>query len=115
MARRRMAPLLLVAGLLAGCGATPEPAPRPAPELRQAENQGALKSASWRAAAAAEAERLRLLRLAIRRARNSPTVAGALRYARLTRRITGKAYARHRREYAAARAAVGRLDGTRAA
>jgi hypothetical protein len=116
MARRRFALPLLVAGVLAGCGAVPEPPPQPAPapEIRLHENQGELKTAFWRAAAAAEAERLRLLRLAIRRARNSRTVAGALRYARLTKRITRATYARHRREYAAARAAVGRLDGTRA-
>jgi hypothetical protein len=114
MARGRIALLLLVAGLLAGCGATPEPGPAPAPEIRLRENQGALKTASWRAAAAAEAERLRLLRLAIRRARRSRTVAGALRYARLTKRITRATYAGYRREYAAARAAVGRLEGARA-
>jgi hypothetical protein len=117
MARRRIALFVVVAGLLAGCGATPEPAPQPspAPEIRLRENQGPLKTASWRAAAAAEAERLRLLRLAIRRARASRTVAGALRYARLTKRITRATYARHRRTYAAARAAVGRLEGARAA
>jgi hypothetical protein len=117
MAWRRIALLLLAAGLIAGCGATPDPAPQPAPapEIRLRENQGALKTASWRAAAAAEAERLRLLRLAIRRARASRTVAGALRYARLTKKITRKTYARHRRTYAAARAAVARLDGARAA
>src|SRR5918999_1856298 len=100
MARRRIVPLLLLAGLLAGCGATPDPPPQPAP---------------GRAVAAAEAERLRLLRLAIRRAHRSRKVAGALRYARLTKRIPRATYARHRRTYAAARAAVGRLDGTRAA
>ena len=118
MARRRTAFLLLVlAGLMSGCGATPEPAPRPSPppEIRNAENQGALKAASWRAAAAAEAERLRRLRVAIRRARSSRTVTGALRLARLTRRITRATHARYTREYNAARAAIHRLDGTRAA
>src|SRR5688500_8902145 len=118
MARRRTAFLLLVlAGLMAGCGATPEPAPRPSPppEIRNTENQGALKAASWRAAAAAEAERLRRLRVAIRRARASRTVTGALRLARLTRRITRATHARYTREYNAARAAIHRLDGTRAA
>jgi hypothetical protein len=119
MARRRTAILLLVlSGLAAGCGATPEPAPRPSPpppELRTTENQGELKAASWRAAADAEAERLRRLRLAIKRARASRTVTGALRYALLTRRLTPAAHARHTREYNAARAAVRRLDGARAA
>ena len=118
MARRRTASLLLLAGLIAGCGATPEPAPQPAPpppEIRSTENQGALKAASWRAAAAAEAERLRQLRLAIRRAKRSNTVTGALRYALLTRRLTRAEHARHTREYNAARAAIGRLDGARAA
>jgi hypothetical protein len=117
MARRRIAFLLLVSGLIGGCGTTSEPAPRPAPppELRTTENQGALKTASWRSAAAAEAERLRRLRLAIRRARRSPTVTGALRYALLTHRITRAEHARHTREYNAARAAVRRLEGARAA
>ena len=118
MARRRTASLLLLAGLMAGCGATPEPAPRPAPpppEILSTENQGALKAASWRAAADAEAERVRLLRLAIRRAKRSPTVTGALRYALLTRRLTPAEHARRTREYNAARAAVRRLDGARAA
>ena len=117
MARRRTAFLLLLAGLIAGCGATPEPAPPPAPppEIRGTENQGALKAASWRAAAAAEAERLRRLRLAIRRAKRSPTVTGALRFALLTHKLTPAAHARHTREYNAARAAIRRLDGARAA
>jgi hypothetical protein len=115
MARRRIALLLLLAGPLAGCGAVPEPAPQPAPEIRLPENQGPLKSASWRAAAAAEAERLRRLRAAIRRARASRTVPGALRYARLTRRLSAGDHARHRRAYAEARAAVRRLEGARAA
>jgi hypothetical protein len=117
MARRRTAFLLLATGLITGCGAMPEPAPRPAPppEIRSVENQGALKAASWRAAAAAEAERLRRLRLAIRRARSSETVTGALRFALLTGRLTPAAHARHTREYNAAAAAVRRLDGARAA
>ena len=89
MAWRRLAPLLLVAGL-AGCGAVPDPPPRPTPppEARITEHQGDLKAATWRAAAAAEARRLARLRAAIRRARKSTTVAGALRLARLTGRIT---------------------------
>jgi hypothetical protein len=117
MARRRTAFLLLTAGLIAGCGAVPEPAPQPSPppEIRGTEYQGALKTASWRAAATAEAERLRRLRLAIRRAKRSPTVTGALRYALLTHKLTPAAHARHTREYNAARGAVRRLDGARAA
>jgi D-glucuronyl C5-epimerase C-terminus len=116
MARRRTAFLLLTTGLIAGCGAVAEPGPRPAPppEVRSVENQGALKAASWRAAAAAEAERLRRLRLAIRRAKASETVTGALRFALLTGRLTPSAHARHTREYNAAAAAVRRLDGARA-
>ena len=88
MARRRIALLLLVAGL-GGCGAEREPAPRPAPapEPRIAENHGELKAATWRAAAAAEAARLARLRAAIRRAKESRTVRGALRYALLTGRM----------------------------
>jgi hypothetical protein len=117
MARRRIAMLLLVAGLLAGCGTVPEPAPRPAPapEVRSTENQGALKTASWQAAADAEAERLRRLRIAIRRARASRTVTGALRLARLTHRINRATHVRYTREYNAATRALRKLDGTRAA
>lgn len=116
MARRRIALLLLVAGVVAGCGdaAEPDPPPAPAPEIRATENQGALKAASWRAAAAAEAERLRRRRLAIRRARASRTVTGALRLARLTRRISRATHARYTRDYNAATAALRKLDGARA-
>ena len=64
------------------------PAPAPPPEVRLQENQGELKAATWRAAAAAEAGRVGLLRVAIRKARKSTTVAGALRLARLTGRIS---------------------------
>ena len=116
MARRRTVFLLLLTALVAGCGATPEPGPRPAPpEVRSTENQGALKAATWKAAADLEAERLRRLRLAIKRARASKTVTGALRFALLTNRLTPAAHARYTREYNAARAAIRGLDGTRAA
>ena len=117
MARRRTAFLLLLTGLIAGCGAVSEPPPRPAPapEVRTTENQGALKAASWRSAADAEAERLRRLRLAIKHARASKTVTGALRFALLTKKLPAKAHSRLTREYNAARSAIRRLDGTRAA
>ena len=116
MARRRIALLLLVAGLC-GCGAVQEPAPipTPVPEVRTTEYQGELKAASWRSAAAAEAERLRLLRIAIRRARRSPTVTGALRYALLTGRITPRTHGRLTNLYNQAAAATRRLTGARAA
>jgi hypothetical protein len=115
MARRRIALLLLVAGLC-GCGAAPEPGPRPTPEalLGVPENQGELKAASWRSAQAAEAARLARLRAAIRRAHASRTVQGALRYALLTDRITPGQHAHHLRVYAQARAAAHRLQGARA-
>jgi hypothetical protein len=115
MARRRIALLLLVAGLC-GCGAAPEPGPQPTPEplLLKPENQAELKAASWRSAAAAEAAREARLRAAIRRAHASRTVEGALRYALLTHRITPAAHAHHLRVYAAARAAARRLEGARA-
>jgi hypothetical protein len=116
MARRRIALLLLVAGL-SGCGAVSDPAPRPTPppEVRTPENLRDVKAASWRAAAAAEAARLARLRAAIRRAKASGTVTGALRYALLTRRMNPAEHARQARAYAEARAAVKRLDAARAA
>jgi hypothetical protein len=115
MAWRRIALLLLAFGL-GGCGAVsdPPPKPAPAPEVIGPERQGELKAASWRAAAAAEAQRLARLRAAIRKARGSRTVAGALRLALLTGHLTPAAHARLAREYADARKAAGRLTGTRA-
>jgi D-glucuronyl C5-epimerase-like protein len=115
MAWRRIAPLVLLVAM-AGCGSVPEPppVPDPPPEARITERQGDLKAASWRAAAAAEAARLARLRAAIRRARRSTTVAGALRLAVLTGRITPATHARLTRDYAEARRAAGRLSGARA-
>ncbi len=114
MARLRTAYLLLALGL-GGCGAVADPPPRPAPspEVRLQENQGPLKAATWRAAAAAEAERVRLLHIAIRKARKSTTVAGALRLALLTGRISPAAHGRLTRDYAAARRAARKLTGAR--
>ena len=61
MAWRRIALLVLLVAV-AGCGAVPDPPPQPQPtpppEARITEHQGALKAATWRAAAKAEAERL---------------------------------------------------------
>jgi hypothetical protein len=112
---RRIAPLLLLAGLV-GCGAVPEPPPQPTPPppARITERQGELKAATWRSAAAAEAERLARLRAAIRRARKSTTVAGALRLARLTERISPATHARLTKDYADARRALTKLTGGRA-
>src|SRR3954470_23612898 len=95
MDRRLLALTVLLVGL-AGCGAEPEPPPKPAPapEVRATEDQGELKAASWRAAAAAEARRLALLRAAIRRAHHARTVTGALRYALLTGNVSPAAHAR---------------------
>ena len=103
--------LLLVAGLC-GCGAVGEPGPQPTPEpeVFQPERTGELKAAAWRGQAAAEAR----LRAAIRRARKSTTVAGALRYALLTERIDPAAHARHLRDYEDAHRTVERLEGLRA-
>src|SRR6266508_3893306 len=107
MHRRWIAFALLALGL-AGCGAVADPPPRPAPppEVRRQENLGPLKAATWRAAADAEAERLRLLRIAIRKARKSTTVAGALRLALLTGHISPATHARLAGDYAAARTAA---------
>jgi D-glucuronyl C5-epimerase-like protein len=115
MAWRRLAPLLLVAGL-AGCGAVPDPPPRPTPppEARITEDQGALKAATWRSAAAAEAARLARLQAAIRKAHRSTSVAGALRYALLTEHISPETHARLTRDYEEARRSARRLTGPRA-
>jgi hypothetical protein len=112
---RRLLLVLPLAAGVAACGAAeqrPEPAPPP-PML--AERAGVLKAATWRGIAAAEAAREARLRAAIRRMRASRTVAGALRLALLTERLTPEDHARLEREYAAARAAAGRLEGARAA
>jgi hypothetical protein len=116
MPRRRTVFLLLALGV-GGCGTVAEPPPRPAPppEVRLHENQGSLKAASWRAAAAAEAERARLLAIAIRKARRSTTVAGALRLAQLTGQISPATHARLTGDYAAARTAASHLAGARGA
>ena len=114
---RRLLLLLPLAAGLAACGAVedrPQPAP-PAPEPVIAERAGVLKAATWRGMAAAEAAREARLRAAIRRMRASRTVAGALRLALLTERLAPEDHARLGREYAAARAAAGRLEGARAA
>jgi hypothetical protein len=115
---RRWIALLVLGAAVAGCGAEPEPSPPPKPppppEVRRIEDQGALKAASWRAAAAAEARRLALLRAAIRRAKKSDTVTGALRYALLTERIAPATHARLTRDYNDARRALDRLTGSRA-
>jgi D-glucuronyl C5-epimerase C-terminus len=114
MAWRRTALLVLLVAV-AGCGAVPDPPPQPTPppEARITDNQGELKAASWRAAAAAEARRLALLRAAIRKARKSTSVAGALRLALLTERISPATHARLSHDYLAARKAAARLTGTR--
>ena len=117
MDRRLLALTVLLVGL-AGCGAEPEPPPpkpAPPPEVRATENQGELKAATWRAAAAAEARRLARLHAAIRRARKSPTVTGALKYALLTGSISPATHARLTHDYNDARRALDHLTGARAA
>ena len=95
----------------AGRRAAPSPIRRRSRRRRRrsasTENQGELKAATWRAAAAAEAGRAApACAIAIRKARKSTTVAGALRLALLTGRITpATARAGSRRDYADARRA----------
>jgi hypothetical protein len=114
MARRGIVTLLLVAGLC-GCGAASGPEPEPTPDpMPMRPETGAVKAATWRAAAAAEAAREARRQAAIRRAKASATVDGALRYALLTRRITPAASRGYRSIYAQARVAVRRLEGLRA-
>jgi hypothetical protein len=113
---RRLLPLLLLAAGSVACGSVQDPPPRPPdPDGAPVERAAALKVGTWRGLAAAEAERVARLRRAIRRARRSTTVDGALRLALLTRRIEPRAHARLKRDYAKARAAVRRLPGSRAA
>jgi D-glucuronyl C5-epimerase C-terminus len=111
--RRTALLVLLVAA--AGCGAVPDPPPRPtpSPEPQVIEKPGELKAATWRSAAAAEARRLARLHAAIRKARKSTSVAGALRLALLTERISPETHARLSRDYLDARRAAARLTGAR--
>jgi D-glucuronyl C5-epimerase C-terminus len=107
--------LVLLAICAGGCGAT-EPAPAlPRHEVRQPERDDVLKAATWRSAAAAEAAREARRQAAIRRARRSRTVHGALRLARLTRHLSPRGRRRYARDYEAARRAARRLTGARAA
>ena len=87
--------------------------PRRRPRPGSPSNQGELKAATWRAAAAAEARRLARLRAAIRRARKSTTVAGALRLARLTGRISPATEARLTATTTMLARAAARLTGAR--
>jgi D-glucuronyl C5-epimerase-like protein len=103
---------VLVVLALAGCGAS-QPTPPPQwNDTPRPERDGELKAATWRTAAAAEAARLQR---AIRRARRSTTVPGALRLALLTGRLTLDEHARLARDYDAARGALHLLEGARAA
>jgi hypothetical protein len=110
---RRLALVLLVLAA-AGCGAVEEPGP-PRHDPPAPEQIGARKAETWRGIAAAEAAAAARLRAAIRRARRSRTVPGALRLALLTERIEPREHDRMRRVYAAARASLQRLTGVRAA
>jgi hypothetical protein len=110
---RRLLAVLLIAAGLGACGSVQDPPPQ-GPDGAPVERVGALKAGTWRGLAAAEAARVARLHAAIRRARRSTTVNGALRLALLTRRIEPHTHARLAREYAAARAAVRRLPASRA-
>ena len=98
----------------AGCGAVARAAAAADAAARGPRHRepGALKAATWRAAAAAEAERLRRLGGDPPRARvHDGDRRAALRAA--DERIPPAAHARHVREYDAARRAVRRLEGPR--
>jgi len=121
VARRATAVLAVAAlgaGVAAGCGGeTPPPEPVqtdatfPAHELWPGAASRAAARERRSRAAAREARR----RAELRRLRASPTVPAALRRALLEGRLTRAAHDRLRRDYEAARAAVGRLDGARQA
>ena len=117
MAWRRIALLLLLAGI-AGCGATTDPAaavPPRRPRSARPSSFGELKAASWRAAAVAEAQRLRPPACRHPPRARAPRPSPAPSATRCSReRITPREHARLARVYADARAATGRLDGTRA-
>jgi hypothetical protein len=110
---KRVWAALALAAALAGCGGARHPAPPPRdgvpppPRPRHA--------ATFAALAAREAARQRALERAIARARRSPTVPGALRLARLTRRLTGPQERSAWRAWAAAQAMAARLTGVRQA
>jgi hypothetical protein len=105
-------PVLLLGVLLAGCGASPAPQPV-AP--RQTEPLDTLGPKAGRFDAMVERARAeeRRRRVAIARARRSPTVEAALRVATLTGRITPQAETQRRREWAAAQRTVAKLTGVR--
>ena len=121
VARRATAVLAVAAlgaGVAAGCGGeTPPPEPVqtdatfPAHELWP----GAASRAAARERRARAAAREAGRRAELRRLRASPTVPAALRRALLEGRLSRAEHDRMRRDYEAARAAVGRLEGARQA
>jgi hypothetical protein len=106
----RLAAVLLAATIgAAGCGSQTPDRIAPAPPL---ERPGALKAATFRGHAALEAARAARLATAIARARRGTSVEAALDFARLTGRLTPRAYAERQREWRQAQQAARRLSGT---
>src|SRR5919206_3416748 len=110
MGRSRLAAVLPAAAIAAaGCGSQARDPIAPAPPL---ERPGALKAATFRGHAALEAARAARLAAAIARARRGTSVEAALELARLTGRLTPRAYAQRRREWRQAGQAIEKLSGT---
>ncbi len=108
-------PALLLGVVFAGCGSDSPPAPqpqRPAPKIEALDMPGP-KPSRFDEMVRRQREAERRLRAQIAAARRSTTVEGALRFARLTERITPAEETRARRDWAGANRTLAALSGLR--
>jgi len=108
-------PALLLGVVFAGCGSDDPPAPKPQapPPKIQALDMPGPKVGRFDEMVRRQREAERRLRAQIAAARRSPTVEAALRYARLTERITPAEETRARREWSGAQQTLAGLTGVR--